>query len=89
MKTIVTKADRESLQNQFRKYEVTATSLEDFMDRYMKDSRYKGRNDALWGYDYSEHVLASSKEYLDLYGVCIISHFDSRTGEIVSYYQPK
>ena len=89
MKTIVTKADRDFLQNLFRKYEITATSLEDFMDRYMKDSRYKGRNDALWGYDYSEHVLASSKEDLDLHGVCIISKFESKTGEIVAYYQPK
>jgi len=66
----------------WRKYAVSAESLEDFLQRYYKTDRYTGR-----GEDYAESLRQSYRETLSKDGVCIISHHDSKTGEVVAYYQ--
>lgn len=65
----------------FKKYEVKADSVADFIDRYGKRDRYAGR-----GEDYLNTVIASHTSDLAQYGYTIISHHDSVTGEIVSFY---
>lgn len=69
-----------------RNLEVKAKSLDDFLDKYYKHDRYKGRNGNVWGENYSELVKQSSREDIDRLGYCIISKHDSKTGEIVAYY---
>ena len=66
----------------WRKYQVQATSIEDFMLRYYKPDRYHGR-----GADYAAVLLQSHRECLRRDGVDIISHHDSVTGEVVAYYE--
>lgn len=65
----------------FRKYEVEADSVEDFLKRYTKPSRNEQRCD-----DYQEARIKSHTEDLVKYGYTFITHHDSVTGECVSYY---
>lgn len=65
----------------FRQYEVEATSVEDFMDRYYKAERYIGRGEV-----YALLLLQSYKNELRDKGFTFISQHDSITGRIVSYY---
>ena len=70
----------------FRQYQVQATSVEDFLDKYYKHDRYKGRNGLIWGNDYSNPILKTAiNDFLE-YGWCIISKHDSNTGRVVSFY---
>lgn len=64
-----------------RKYEVTASGVSDFLARYYKPDRYTGRGD-----DYASMLLASYESDFRDRGVIMISHHDSVTGVIVSYY---
>ena len=59
--------------NSFKKYEVKAENLRDFCDRYHN-------------YPYTETDFLSHKEDLAKDGYTFISHHDSITGNIVSYY---
>jgi hypothetical protein len=65
----------------FSKYQVEASSIEDFLQRYTKPSRNEQRPT-----DYQEARIKSHTEDLKKYGYTIITHHDSITGECVSYY---
>lgn len=65
----------------FKKYKVDAASVEDFLSRYYKSSRYTGR-----GPEYAECLLTSYKKQLQQDGFTFISHHDSVTGEVVAFY---
>lgn len=70
-----------NLYDVFKKYRVSASSIEDFRQRYTKPDRYAQR-----GPEYVAAVLQSAREDLDKYGFSIISSHDSITGEVVAYY---
>jgi len=66
----------------WRKYQVTdVATVEQFLDRYYKPDRFRGR-----GAGYAAALIASHTATLDRDGVDIISHHDSRSGEVVSFY---
>lgn len=66
----------------WKKYRVTDVStIEEFMAKYYRHDRYKGR-----GSEYAAVLLASHTKTLEEYGVDWISHHDSNTGGIVSFY---
>jgi len=69
------------LKEVYRKYEVKAESIEDFLNRYTKPSRNEQRSS-----DYQEARIKSHTEDLEKYGYTFITHHDSVTGECVSYY---
>ena len=69
--------------NRFRQYQVQAASVEDFLARYYKPGRYTGR-----GEEYAAGLLSSYQEEFDEKGWTFISHHDSVTGRVVSYYGP-
>ena len=66
--------------NSFKKYEVKANSLDDFLRTYTKQSIL------VRGQEHHEARLESHQEDIEKYGYTFITHHDSRTGEIVSYY---
>ena len=70
----------------FRKHRVEADSLDDFLDSFYKHDRYKGRDGKIWGDDYSQCIKASCESDLGQHGYCLISRHDSRTGEVVAFY---
>lgn len=73
------------LKAKFRKYEVTDVhSIAEFLEKYYKPTRYHKR-----GSDYAAAILASHQRDLDKYGYDFISHHDSVTGEIVSFFRPE
>ena len=66
----------------FKKYIVSdVSSISEFCNRYYKDNRYNGR-----GKEYAACCLKSNIEHFNKYGYTFITHHDSRTGEVVSYY---
>lgn len=65
----------------YQQYEMPAADVADFLARYYKADRYTGRGD-----DYAAALLQSYEERFEADGFVIISHHDSRSGEIVSYY---
>jgi len=65
----------------FKEYEVKADNVEDFLKRYSKPKAHELR-----GKEYVEYRINSYKEELKKYGFCFITHHDSITGEIVSWY---
>lgn len=65
------------LYNIFKKYEVKADSVKDFLEKYYKKDRYKG---------HEEELLKSYTEEFKKEGFCFISHHDSITGECVAWY---
>lgn len=70
-----------NLYDVFKKYRVSASSIEDFRQRYTKPDRYAQR-----GPEYVAAILQSAREDLDKYGFSIISSHDSITGKVVAYY---
>jgi hypothetical protein len=68
----------------FKKYEVKAESLEDFLKRYTKRDRHEAR-----GSEYVEVRIASHAEHLNKHGYTFITHHDSVTGDDVSFYGNK
>ena len=60
---------------------VKVESIEDFLNKYYKFERYRGR-----GPEYADVLLTSYKKRVKEDGCCFISRHDSTTGEIVSYY---
>jgi len=70
-----------NFKEEYRKYEVKANSVEDFLIRYTKPSRNEGRPK-----DYLEARIKSHTEDLEKYGFTFITHHDSITGQCVSYY---
>lgn len=69
------------LQDPFRKYQVQANSLVDFLERYTKPSAHADR-----GEKYVADRIASHQQDIEKYGFTFITHHDSKTGETVSYY---
>lgn len=67
--------------NNFKKYAVSAVSLEDFLERYTKPKAHKER-----GAGYVAARIQSHQEHIDKYGFTFITHHDSKCGETVSYY---
>jgi hypothetical protein len=65
----------------FKKYEVKANSLEEFLKKYTKHDRHEGR-----GQEYVKARIQSHKEDLEKFGYTLITHHDSITGQTVSYY---
>jgi hypothetical protein len=65
----------------FKKYEVNADSVEDFLAKYTKREQHSGR-----GKEYVEARIKSHKDDILKYGYTIITRHDSVTGDIVSYY---
>ena len=72
-----------NLKENFKKYKVRAKSLEDFLNRYYKHDRFRGR-----GHKYTEELIRSHQSDFKEDGYDIISHHDSVTGRIVAYYGP-
>lgn len=65
----------------FREYAVQADSVADFLERYYKPDRYHGR-----GEESAARLLANYENDVVEMGCTWISHHDSVTGKIVSYY---
>ena len=72
---------KHSMFESWKKYQVKADSVEDFLHRYYKPIRYTGR-----GADYAAILLESYRNDVNKQGFCIISHHDNVTGEVVAYY---
>lgn len=68
----------------FKKYEVQADNLVDFLEKYSKAGRHSER-----GSDYVKARIKSHQEDIDKYGFTFITHHDSKCGECVSYYPNK
>ena len=62
---------------------VPAKSIEDFLNRYYKPERFRGR-----GEEYAACLIASHQRDFDREGYDIISHHDSVTGQVVAYFGP-
>jgi hypothetical protein len=58
----------------FLRYRVDADNVQDFLKRYYKPERITPTLYLPYQYE------------LDNYGYCFISHHDSKTGEVVSFY---
>lgn len=65
----------------FRDFQVQASSVSDFLNRYYKAERYKLRGD-----EYAAALLASHESDFLNDGYDIISHHDSVTGRVVAFY---
>ena len=75
-------ASEKTISDLFRQHEVKADSVGDFLDRFYKPERYKGR-----GEEYAETLLASYQEEIKNRGFTFIPKHDSVTGYCVSYYE--
>ena len=67
----------------FRDRAVHAVSIEDFLDRYYRPQRFRGRGD-----EYAGQLIASHQRSFDKFGYDIISHHDSVTGRVVAWFGP-
>jgi hypothetical protein len=76
--------NRKDLGELFRRDAVRARSVSDFLDRYYKPDRYRGR-----GADYAASVLAYHQEAVEHDGWTMISHHESVTGKVVAYFPAK
>ena len=56
-------------------------SVVDFLNKYYKPERFTGR-----GEEYAKNLIASYEKDVKNDGCTIISHHDSKTGEVVAYY---
>lgn len=56
-------------------------TISEFLDRYYKHDRYKGR-----GEEYASCLLSSHENDFIKHGVDTISHHDSNTGTVVAFY---
>jgi hypothetical protein len=66
----------------FENNRVSAESIDDFINKYYKPSRLTAQ-----GYpDYEQILKASHNQDFLEHGFDIISHHDSRTGEVVAYF---
>jgi D-tyrosyl-tRNA(Tyr) deacylase len=65
----------------FKKYRVEADSVEDFLKKYYKASRYTEQ-----GEQYAASLLESYKADFESDGFVFVSRHDSRSGEVVSFY---
>lgn len=74
-----------SLFEKFKEYQVNdVTTVKEFLEKYYKHDRFTGRNKEIP--NYSDRLIRSYEEEFKKYGYCFISHHDSKTGEIVTFY---
>lgn len=66
----------------FKKYQVEADNIEDFLNRFYKPDRYTGRGEV-----YTDTLLRSRQLDVQADGFTWISRHDSITGRCVSYYE--
>ena len=71
------------LYEKFKKYQVPASSVEDFRRRYTKPDRFAQR-----GPEYQAAVLQAARDDLAQFGYTIISRHDCVTGEVLAYNEP-
>ncbi len=64
---------------------VTLEEMHDFLARHYKNDRFEGRNNTVWGIDYSFAVATSSLTSLREHGYGMISHHASKNGETVIF----
>lgn len=70
----------------FEQYVVTdCSSLSEFLDRYRRAERYKGRDGKDWGEDYSLRSYNSHQNDLLMHDITWISPYESVTGKTVAY----
>lgn len=70
----------------FEKYLVNdCDTLDAFLDKYRKASRYKLRDGNDWGKDYSQKIRQSHIDELKKYGITTIAPYESNTGITVAY----
>ena len=65
----------------FQDCAVPADSVEDFLERYYKHERYKGR-----GEEVRKNKLLSYKKQFIERGFCSCSHHDNVTGRFITFY---
>jgi len=65
----------------FEDCRVEATSVADFLDRYYKHDRYRGR-----GEEYAAVILAGAENDVRTQGYTIASQHESVTGKVVAYF---
>ncbi|GAG68438.1 unnamed protein product [marine sediment metagenome] len=65
----------------FENCRVQAKSVVQFLDKYYKNRRFRGR-----GEEYASVLIASHTARFAEYGFTIISRHDSKTGEVVAYF---
>jgi phage terminase small subunit len=71
-----------NLFEKMKEYQVTdVNTIEEFCNRYYKYNSFKGR-----GKEHMEYVIKSDYEEIKRFGYCMITHHDSITGEIVTFY---
>ena len=56
-------------------------SLDDFLEKYRLKSRYKERDNLIWGLNYSNKIKESHLNDLEKLGYTSISKFESTTGK--------
>lgn len=67
----------------FRKYQVNdVSSVEEFLKKYTKHDRHEGR-----GKEYVESRINSYTEEFEKDGFTFMSHHESITGQVVSFYK--
>ena len=71
----------EKLKEKFRDAEVPAKSVADFLDRYYKPDRYRGR-----GEEYAKILLESYEKEFREKGYTCISRHDNVTGRFIAYF---
>lgn len=70
-----------NLFEQMKQYQVSAASVEDFLERYGKPQKYH-----LQGEEYKAILVIYHKESIGQFGFTMLSPHDSVTGKTVSYY---
>jgi len=73
--------NRQEKKTMFEECKVEAKSVADFLERYYRHDRYRGR-----GEDYAAVVLASHKKDFAEQGYTIISRYESITGQVIAYF---
>jgi hypothetical protein len=67
----------------FKKYAVNdVSSVEEFLKKYTKHSRLEGRDDV-----YNKTRLESYQKEYDELGFTFMTHHESKSGEVVSFYK--
>lgn len=73
----------------YKKYAVTdCNDLNEFLEKYRRHDRYKGRNGKDWGLNYSELIYQSHIDDLEKYGITTIAPTESNTGKTVAFLNP-
>lgn len=69
------------LYEHMKQYQVQASTLEEFLEAYTKRHQHSGR-----GAEYVKTRIQSHQADINKYGYTFITHHDSNTGTIASWY---